>query len=114
MGRVITLGTLPEAYGHISTKEHVEKVLYFVSDFKSKPHSDHDVPSWAKLLIHSVFDHLSSSLQSNHVRAYTVIFSGLQKVGMLMNNIHLHNGQSHYNIILFNVLTEQIYYRNLQ
>ena len=55
--------TLPETDGCVASKEHVEKVLDFMSDFKPKPHPHHHMPRWTKLLIHRILDHLSSSLK---------------------------------------------------
>ena len=54
--------TLPETNSCVATKEHVQKILHFMCDFESKPHSNHNMPCWSKLLIHGVLDHFSSSL----------------------------------------------------
>ena len=62
---MVHLCTLPETDGHVASKEHIQKVLDFMSDFKPKTHSNHHVPCWTKLLIHCILDHLGSSLKGN-------------------------------------------------
>jgi len=58
----MTLSTLPDNDGDVAAEEHVQDVLDLMCDFKAEPFADDNLPSWSKLLVHRLFDHLGSRL----------------------------------------------------
>lgn len=64
---LVSLGTLPQTYCSVATKEHVQEVLAVVGNLKPKPHPHHSMPRGTKLLVHCLLYHLRCCLDTHMI-----------------------------------------------
>jgi len=72
------LRALPNTHSHWTTKEHIQKVFDFMSNFKTKPFTNYRMPWGTKFLVHAFFDHFCCSLSEDKKNTYGIIIVAIK------------------------------------